>query len=330
VDGVWDSWIAGPLANAPTNSAYPSAASHHQTLGNQLDETMRPDYANKSKHFRRWLLSLDEAEAIKPDSAVSLALDGKPLPAGTDRAVHLVGEGSLGVAASSNDFVSARLIDVKATNSSEDRGRYAWWVGDESQKARLMADSYKDGNTLTDADKIYRSQAPGSLGNSMLPGLGSLTEEKQIDKIHSIPTLDLLSINTLANKEDPKRSHLNFHSTTVHSLGVLADVREGGLKRDLSTILERPISLTDIGPEFMLYEFDDPRFTDRSHSRVPIQDLAAYYQLYDHQATFSNGRREGVHFTASNIQQSLPDYDGGNKTSKGLYGNTAHFTANLS
>ncbi len=66
--------------------------------------------------------------------------------------------------------------------------------------------------------------------------------------------------------------------------------------------------------EFMLYAFDDPRFTDRAHSRVPIQDLAAYYQLYDHQAAvpngFTNGRREGVHIATSGIQMSVPDYDG--------------------
>jgi hypothetical protein len=188
-------------------------------------------------------------------------------------------------------------------------------VGDESQKARLMADSYVGGNALTNADKIYRSQAPGSLGNTRLPGLGSLTDEQQLEKLISIPTLDLLRLDAPANNGDPKRSHLNFHSTTIHSLGVLADVREGGLKRDLSVLLERPISLTETGPEFMLYEFDDPRFTDRSHSRVPIQDLAAYYQLYDHQAAvptgFTNNRREGVQFTASAIQMSVPDYDGG-------------------
>jgi hypothetical protein len=317
--GVWDSWIAGPLMDAQTNINYPSYESHHQTLGSQSDASMHPDYANKSKHFRRWLLSLDEASASKSESAISLTLDGEPKPSETDTAIRLVGKGSLGDAVAATDFVSAQLIDIKNKTSStnEVEGRYAWWVGDESQKARLMADSYVGGNALTNADKIYRSQAPGSLGNTRLPGLGSLTDEQQLEKLISIPTLDLLRLDAPANNGDPKRSHLNFHSTTIHSLGVIADVREGGLKRDLSVLLERPISLTETGPEFMLYAFDDPRFTDRAHSRVPIQDLAAYYQLYDHQAAvpngFTNGRREGVHFTASNIQQRVPDYDGGNK-----------------
>ncbi len=45
--GVWDSWISGDPANAPVMANYPSGISHHQTIGNQPDTTMRPNYATK-------------------------------------------------------------------------------------------------------------------------------------------------------------------------------------------------------------------------------------------------------------------------------------------
>jgi hypothetical protein len=89
----------GPLsdpAQAPVNSEYPSAASHHQTLGNQADDSMRPEYGEKDKHFRSWLASLSPAEAQNMASAQNLVLAGKRMPKRDETAVELVGEGSLG------------------------------------------------------------------------------------------------------------------------------------------------------------------------------------------------------------------------------------------
>lgn len=189
-------------------------------------------------------------------------------------------------------------------------GRYGYWVGDENQKARLMKDSYQ-GATLSSADKIYRRQAPGSTGTKVAAGLGTITDDSEVSRLASLGSLDVLTGAT------GKPYHNNFHAATVHSRGVLADVREGGLKRDLSTILERTISTSDNGQEFMLYEFDDPRFPNRSNSRVPIQDLAAYYQLYDNDASWTRNRRGGVTYGStalpSSIQVTTPNYDGGNK-----------------
>lgn len=330
--GVWDSWIAGPLVGAPTNAAYPSAESHHQTIGNQLDASMLPDYANKSKHFRRWLLSLDPTDASKMDSSRSLALNGMPMPAATETAIRLVGEGSLGKTAPGTDFVSARLIDVKASSSnSGGRGRYGWWVGDESQKARVMSDSYLSTAPANSAEKIFRGQSPGSTGTNTIKDLEGITAA-QDDKIKGLPTLNTLNLvvgdpNAAQPKLPAKR---NFHSVSPFSQSVLSDVREGGLKRDLSVILEQPIDLANQGPEYMLYEFDDPRFpylnnpndARRANSRVPIQDLAAYYQLYDHESAFANGRKEGVQYTSTGLPNSLqirvPDHDGGSKNRQRL------------
>ena len=327
--GAWDSWKAGTDPAGPDNPGGPSA---HQTIQGVSSTGMAPTYlASRSDYFRGWLLSLNQSD-LDPDRAVNvnlprtLALNGKLTPAVADTAIRLVGEGSLGSDANrEKDYVSARLLSVTdPLDSSKTAGRYGWWIGDESQKARLMPDSYQSG-TLTAAEKIFRAQAPASMGNKALAGLESLTDEQELDKLPSFKTLDFVSLGTPPADGAPKLSQRNFHAATIHSHGVLADVREGGLKRDLSTILEQPIRLEDNGQEFMLYEFDDPRFPylnnpndeRRANSRVPIQDLAAYYQLYDHQPSFGNGRRAGVQYTSSalpgSLQIKVPDHDGGSK-----------------
>jgi type II secretory pathway pseudopilin PulG len=328
--GVWDSWIAGDPANAPVGANYPSGPSHHQTLGSPADSTMHPDYANKENHFRRWLVSLldDEINSSNPTETALTSLSGVRLPDSDTTAIQLVGEGSLGKKSPETDFVNARLLEIKDTTTSETTGRYAWWVGDESQKAAILADSYVSNPPSNSAEKIYRSQAPGSTGTKTITGLEGITDDSQLETLPSLKTLDLVNANR--DEDDKTKPADAFHTITPHSYSVLADVREGGLKRDLSTILEQPIELTDSGDEYMLYAFDDPRFPylgnpndqNRANSRVPIQDLAAYYQLYDHQPAFANGRKGGVQYTSSALANSLqihvPDYDGGIKDNRRL------------
>lgn len=304
--GAWDSWIAGSLSDATTNPNYPSAESHHQTLGAPLDNTMSPAYNQKNLHFRAWLASLNDDEATDPNAPRTLALDANPLPNKDTDAIHLVGLGSLGTATPVADYVSARLINVKDQSTSDITGRYGWWVGDESQKARIMGDSYPTNiSDLTTADHINRSQAPGSMSNTTILGLEGLTNEEQLNRVSSHKTLDLLTVNPQPAEGDDMISQKNFHHATTHSFGLFSDVREGGLKRDLSTLLERPINLNDNGDEFMLY-----RFNSSPDDRVPLQDLSAYYQLYQNDPTFASGKRGGIQHNAAAsraMQVNTPD-----------------------
>lgn len=316
--GVWDSWVAGPLASAPVNENYPdgsgdSEESHHQTLGQQPPGSMRPAYGKKDAHFRAWLLSLQADEARKPGLPLDLVLESQSMPGKDSTAVRLVGEGSLGAGASA-DHVTARLLPImNGSAATEPSGRYGWWVGDESQKARLMADSYEtDPAQLTAAERIFRAGSPGSMANTALPGLGAMTDEMQLDGLPSLKTLDLVSINPARAPDAPGPSQRNFHHATAFSHGVLADVREGGLKRDLSTLLERVIKPEENGDEFMLYRFDT-----KGEDRVPLQDLSAYYQLYHNDPNLSSGKRGGVAHNASSsrvMQVNAPDY--GNDSAK--------------
>ncbi len=344
--GVWDSWIAGPLPET-RNPNYPSAPSHQQTIGSQPDDSMRPAYARKNDHFRSWLVSLKPSEAIDPATPETLSLTGEPMPGKSSEAVLLVGPGSLGTSAVGRDSVSARLLPVM--RGSAPGGRYGWWVGDESQKARITNDSYH-GQQLTNAQKIFRSQVPGSTGTSTLPGFGNMLPSQQVklDLLPSLGSVDLVpGISQVpVGAGGVRASQGNFHDITLFSHKVLADVREGGMKRDLSAILERVIDPSEVyniqsvpglesqfrraasikpassdspgGDEFMLYRFDDMSrsFSPTGEAGVPIQDLAAYYQLYDHQR---DGWKGGIQFSSqdssppnnllgSGVMVSNPDY----------------------
>ena len=316
--GVWDSWIAGDLADAPTNPNYPSSASHHRTIGDQPDDSMHPNY-DKTLYFRKWLVSLLDSDiSTDPQSTPRvLPLNGQRAPGfdpSNPSAVQLVGEVSLGGDLESptktDEYVSARLIPMTGNGPSSVRGRYGWWVGDESLKAKIMDNSYEASEPQSLAEKLFRQQAPASLGNSEIPGLENLADQTNLA---SIPSRDSLAL--INGATDQLTEH--FHDTTTHSYGILADVREGGLKRDLSTILERAIdpaevynlssveeferadSLTDEGEDFMLYNFDEmlnSSVGNTGEAAAPVQDLAAYYQLYD---SYRPGSKGGIQYSSS-------------------------------
>ncbi|MCH7228109.1 hypothetical protein [Haloferula sp. A504] len=284
--GVWDSWKAGE-----------GEASQHRTVSGVTDE-MHPSYSpNRIDHFRSWLVSLPPESAKSIATALETSFSGDDLPGAASTAVRLVGEGStstLGGDAEAEDFVDAALINTGS-------GRFGWWVGDESQKARLADDSYGTETPATDAEKLFRHQAPGSMGTATVAGLENLTDDKALAALPSILSLDLID----GAVGQPSRG---FHDLTPFSYSVLADVREGGLKRDLSTLLARPIDPAESGEDFMLYQFNDKE-------RVPIQDLAAYYQLYQDEPTRggdlgNNGVQYSSNTLRRGIQISSPDYGG--------------------
>lgn len=313
--GVWHSWQAG----SSDTSTSPDTPSEHSTIDGAKNIGMHPTYTSKrDDHFHSWLVSLKPDEAIKIDSPLNLNLTATKLPKKDSTAVELVGKGSLGSGNSAN-HVAARLLSLK-------NGRYAWWVGDESQKARIMDDSYiLPPSTLTLAEQLHRHQAPDSMGTTSIKGLENIDDEqqKQLSTLATHQTLNLVDGVT------GKPAH-NLHNTTPHSYTILSDVREGGLKRDLTTLLERPLSRDDMyqslsksttsnADDFVLYKFltKDKWAKEEQHEEmVPIHDLAAYYQLYDNNRTSKehtyeikpNGTSYSSNIVNNSIQIKSPDF----------------------
>ena len=316
--GVWDSWHAGAATSSTADEP-----SEHQTIAGAANSGMHPTYQPQRKdHFRSWLVSLDTDETNDVSMAQGLELNGSTMPDKDASSVKLVADGSLG-SSTEQDHVSARLIGVQAAQTAKAGrastgalgGRYAWWVGDQSQKARIMNDSYQtSGTSLTMAQKVFRHQAPASTGTSTVKGLETLKDDQQLKDLPSLGTLDLVGGVT-------GKPSKNFHDVTTFSSQILTDVRAGGLKRDLTTLLERPIDTNETKDDFMLYRFDTA-----GQERVPIQDLAAFYQLYD--SSRDPNKTKGIRYSSSpqnnllvnGIQVAAPDYgDGDTVTNQQKY-----------
>ncbi|BCX49453.1 hypothetical protein HAHE_33610 [Haloferula helveola] len=275
--GVWESWKAG--SGTPSGGDEPS---DHATIPTSLNRGMSPSYTDRREdHFRSWLVSLTPGQAADIDRARGSSLTGSPSPNSSDSAVELVSEGTLGTG-NSGDHVYAGLVNVKPSEDSQ--GRFGWWIGDESTKARLLEDHAAAAGAQSIANRIFRHQAPGNTGHGLLEGFEGVGDSTEFSLASTRPTLDLL------DGVVPDVARGRFHDATPHSFGLLCDVREGGMKRDLSGLLDQPINLRDKSDDFMLYRFG------RDEDQVPIQDLAAYYQLYREQVQFSSREvRRGIH-----------------------------------
>jgi len=331
--GVWDSWKAG--ATAPSGGDEPS---HHATISSNAsgvpDAEMHPTYEpHREDHFRSWLVSLDRETSGNLQGALDLQLNSSVKPQGDQDGVTIVAAGSLGTNSPETDHVTVPLVNVLKETGGKS-GRYGWWVGDESQKANIMDNSYKASEAKSLAEKLSRQQAPASMGYSEISGLENVADQAGFSFLPSRKTLTLVNGATRQATEQ-------FHHITTSSLGVLADVREGGLKRDLSTILERTIepeevydltrvgnfdrasSLKPDGDDFMLYNFDallNSSVGNTGEAAVPIQDLAAYYQLYDRYRPDSMG---GIQYSSNESSPPNNELNNGIMVSNPDYGRTA-------
>lgn len=175
----------------------------------------------REKMFRRWLISLPEGEEADVDAPDSLT--------GWDstNSVELVGAGTLGDSAKSHPerVTRAYLVPV------DDSGKHAWWIGPENHKARVdLAARPRDL-----ADDAWET----SHGDTAEVGVGTLEGFESLD---GDPTVSdrLITHDTLRPASVAKDKVQNsFFDVTASSKGVLASVRGGHLKKDLSLLFEQ-------------------------------------------------------------------------------------------
>jgi hypothetical protein len=210
----WGNWL---------NASYQNPASG-ETL-NTIRDTYTP---KREKMFRRWLLSLPAGMEDDIDAPVN------PGVWNDSNSVVLIGEGSAG---SDAGEIRAYLSKVGQT------GRNAWWIGPENHKVRI--DKAKNPRTLTAGQWETAQGDTAEVGIGVLQGLGMLDANAAIsDRLVTAPTLVPAGID-----EAIVKSH--FFDLTESSCGVLASVRTGHLKKDLSLLFESP---KETLPD--LYRFD--------------------------------------------------------------------------
>ena len=142
--------------------------------------------------------------------------------------------------------VSKTHVSAKSTTDRlNSHGAYAYWIGDEGVKSKLnISLSDKESSNLQNQmDDLAVAKKPNieftdTSDSNDGPGTGGFGLKFKLPdmakKVHSLAFLDEQEL--LEGDETLNRTKLaaHFHSLTTNSHGVLADVRTGGLKRDLS------------------------------------------------------------------------------------------------
>jgi hypothetical protein len=244
--GVWESWDSNPNSALNYNS-------------------------EKTSRFRRWMVSDADPLATASRNYASTGAPANP--------ITLVDTGTLGAGATDADRVRAGLVPITRNGNRE--GSFAWHVADESVKARI--NSYRDpaqNGTLAQRRALLTGHRPEARlirardGSSLnfLPtdqNAASLVTARAAEgKLLNLNQADLLGTTRQMGK---------FRNVaTPYSMGLLTDVRNGGLKQDLSAMFEMPT---------MPAEFNGRRLYETTHRISGVSDpfwssLQSYYTVY--------------------------------------------------
>jgi Tfp pilus assembly protein PilX len=174
---------------------------------------------DREKAVRAWLVSGSEM-ATKRD----------PRDQSTGRFANLVGRGSVGSNLAAH--VSAPLIQL--ASEGRNKGTYAWWIGDLGIKANIATpDAHEPFDPLPGSESSggwFRMLASQEADTSRFidPGMLDAVAKRRLltEKTSALMQSDVL----------PRTP--SFHDFTTASEGILADMAEGGLKRDLTAYLQ--------------------------------------------------------------------------------------------
>ncbi len=197
--------------------------------------------------FRRWLISGEDSVVRQRDSAIAGQIDSE-----ADKRVTLVPE--VLAPGSPMPAVEAGLVKIEG-------GSTAWWVADQSMKAKLgdpaipPTDATQAANRLQSSPRVDHQTFSPALADETDPGIAKL-------------------VSTGSTKFlDPDSGSL-IHDATVTSTGVFANVRKGGLKKDLSFLLERPWTEVKADPRM------GPLYSSGAKGGISLKELWAYYNIW--------------------------------------------------
>jgi hypothetical protein len=189
----------------------------------------------------RWLVSGNGS-----DPNASTLDPSASLPATVETADLATIGGSVTNKINEDDTVKAPKVEILGDNNAQ-VGHYAYWVSDEGVKARVnMADPHLV--SVEPEAEYYRTAmaqvadptaVSNSDGDQLLAGTSSRWKDENQDpgKIGSLKNIPMFLEDDLGGVDLSNVSREFFHDFTVHSSGVLANTKDGGLKRDLSTAL---------------------------------------------------------------------------------------------
>ncbi|MET0263931.1 MAG: hypothetical protein ABW223_13595, partial [Rariglobus sp.] len=227
-----------------------------------------PSRFNSVAALQSWLVSGNEntGNTFNPsDTIAGLSAASTPINRifdSTSRPYRLLVKNSAGVTASTHldRAVTAPEMPIISTGipgtdgSATPIGHYAWWIGDEGIKARAnLVDAYASINT-PEANhlRLQSAQRPAveAMTSNGTDGLATGYTANQTDLLNVFTPEQLKYLGTATSWPDELKAR--FHDLSVTSRGVLSDVKNGGLKGDLSYFFGQP-NLTDFRTAFRAY-----------------------------------------------------------------------------
>lgn len=191
------------------------------------------------------------------------------LISGKETVVGPMGEGAVGNAGS-EEGLAKRLATLTQGGSAADpvragiieveKGGYAWWVADQNTKAKLgnPVDAVADVEEAVDQFQASPQASPFPILGADVP-----RNDPRLNRLVTLGTSELFT--DVANTGIPM-----IHTATPYATGLLTNVHDGGLRKDLSFILETP--------------WDDrrkePLYTAGSTPGINFSELWLYHNLW--------------------------------------------------
>ena len=197
-------------------------------------------------------------------------------------------------------------------NAQGKETRIAWWVSDEGQKASLNAVASRE--FLKHAEKIeYRTQSMpcySGIHALTMPDLGGgdgveafnldfqdsdddSSSMAKIRNLDDIAQLDIIKSEALPENSSPSKAF--FHSVTFNTKGVICNVRQGGLKKDLSIGLVKINGENEkvtLSNELNNYTDDSPEYYRRPYGVGGYDFKTTAYPLINKTEIKKRQRRE--------------------------------------
>ena len=131
-------------------------------------------------------------------------------------------------------FVSALegRSEVRMDRIETEGGGLSWWIGGENQKAHAGTTQRQYEHQT---DRVVGATFPVGVRTGVLEGLTN-PEDGASDQFVDFRSLELGLQETASERAIQAR----LHDLTAESFGVLANVRNGGLRKDLNLFFERP------------------------------------------------------------------------------------------
>ncbi len=255
-------------------------ASYDAWNANAMD---RPDAL---KQFRRYLVSGDRATLQKRDTAKA-AIPGQ--------SIELVSTGTLG-AGTTDGRVKAGLVPLTSPGGKS-LGQCAWWIGDDNAKA--MVNAGRDIPTTVSDELLaqHTAQSASGTGFALIDSLAGVNvagrQSWEMGDNLRFKALSLPTAKFIPGVSGNLGAY--FHDITTRSSGLLTDVRNGQLKRDLSLYLEQDYAPSARGrlrqPLYTVQSAATVNFSPDStnsalwdkldeFSGITMEELWLYYNLY--------------------------------------------------